>query len=160
MRRAALLGLLVVSLAVNAGVAFHALRRGGGMPLAVPAEPPLFQHLTLSPAQRAAILARRTALMAQRAASSARLGELRSELAGALAQGEAGRARIDEVLSKMEEAQREYQRAVVGHLLAVRETLTPEQRPVFERMLGERLRAGWMMQPDGMAPNVRGGGGT
>jgi Spy/CpxP family protein refolding chaperone len=159
MKRAAFLGLLVVSLAVNAAVAWRALgRRGPGAGGAMPTEPPLFQHLELTGPQRAMILVRRGSLLERRAATASRLGELRGELAAALAQGEAGRERIDAVLSQLEGTQREYQRSVVEHLLAVRETLTPEQRPVFERMLGERLRAGWMMQPDGMSPVDRGGG--
>lgn len=159
MKRAALLGLLVVSLAANGAVAWHLLRRAPmGMTGAMPAEPPLFQELTLTEAQRAAILARRASLLDRRAATAARLGELRGELASALAQGEAGRPRIDAVLAELERAQHEYQRSVVEHLLAVRETLAPGQRPVFERLLGERLRAGWMMRPDGVAPGDPGGG--
>jgi Spy/CpxP family protein refolding chaperone len=158
-KRRLLVGLLAASLAANAAVAWNVLRRS---PLAtvagVPAEPPLFQHLKLSEAQRAAILARRASLMERRAAAAARLGELRGELADALARGEAGRARIDAVLAELERAQRDYQRSVVEHLLGVRETLTPDQRPVFERLLGERLRAGLMMQPDGVAPGAPGGG--
>jgi len=159
-KRLLLLGLLVVSLAINAAVAFHALRgarmqASGGMP----AEPLLFKRLSLDAAQRSAILAKRESLMAQRAATSTRLGELRGELATALAAGEAGRARIDAVLAEMERAQREYQRSVVEHLLGVREILTPAQRPVFETLLGDRLHAGWMMQPDGIVPGDRGGGG-
>ncbi|HSM91538.1 MAG TPA: periplasmic heavy metal sensor [Anaeromyxobacteraceae bacterium] len=159
MKRAALLSLLVVSLAANAAVAFRALRHGpAGMDGGMPAEPPLFQHLKLSEAQRSAILARRAGLLERRAAASTRLGELRGELAAALAQGEAGRARIDGVLAELERAQREYQRSVVEHLLGVREVLTPEQRPVFERLLAERLRSGWMMQPDRMGPGAGSGG--
>ena len=161
MKRALLLGLLVVSLVVNAVVAFHAVsRRGGGMVPGVPGEPPLFRALSLSEVQKGEIMARRERLMAQREATAARLGELRGQLADALALGEAGRPRVDEVLAGLEAAQRDYQRAVVEHLLAVRETLTPDQRPVFERMLAERLREGWMIQPGGMAPPTRGGGGT
>jgi Spy/CpxP family protein refolding chaperone len=159
MKRAVLLGLLVVSLAANAAVAWHLLQRAPmGMAGGMPAEPLLFRHLKLSDAQRSAILARRASLMESRAASAARLGELRGELATALSEGDAGRARIDVVLASLERAQHDYQRSVVEHLLAVRETLTPEQRPVFERLLGERLRAGWMMRPDGVAPGDLGGG--
>lgn len=160
MKRPLLLGLLAVSLAVNAGVLFHALRRTAPALLGgVPAEPPLFRAVQLSESQRREILARRERLLALREATAATLAGLRGDLADALSRGEAGRPGIDEVLGKMEAAQREYQRAVVAHLLAVRETLTPEQRPAFERLLGERLRAGWMMQPDGMAPAGPGGGG-
>jgi Spy/CpxP family protein refolding chaperone len=160
-KRALLLGLLVVSLSVNAVVAFHAVRRHApGIMAGLPFEPPLFRVLSLTEVQKGAIVARRQQLMAQRELTSARLGELRGRLADALAQGEAGRPRIDGVLAEMEAAQRDYQRAVVEHLLAVRETLTPDQRPVFGRMLGERLREGWMIQPGGMAPPMRGGGGT
>jgi len=159
-KRSLLLGLLVVSLAINAAVAFHALRgarmqASGGMP----AEPLLFQRVGLDAGQRERILDRRASLMRARAATSTRLGELRGELASALAAGEAGRARIDAVLTEMERAQREYQRSVVEHLLGVREILTPAQRPAFEALLGERLHAGWMMQPDGIVPGDRGGGG-
>jgi Spy/CpxP family protein refolding chaperone len=153
-------GLLVLSLAINAAVAFQALRAArmqgsGGMP----AEPLLFKRLSLDDAQRSAILAKRESLMARRAATSTRLTELRGELAGALAQGEAGRPRIEAVLAELERAQREYQRSVVEHLLGVREILTPAQRPVFEGLVGERLRSGGMMQPDGIVPGDRGGGG-
>lgn len=156
MKRAILTGLLALSLAANAVVAYHAVRRqGDGMP----PEPPLFRALQLTGAQKGEILSRRERLLALREATSTRLGALRGELADGLAQGEAGRARIDEVLGRMEEAQREYQRGVVEHLLGVRGVLTPAQRPIFERLLGERLRAGWMMQPDGMAPVPPGGGG-
>jgi Spy/CpxP family protein refolding chaperone len=159
-RRALLRGLLVLSLAVNAAVAFHAVRRARGMGEGgMPAEPLLFKRLSLDAAQRSAILAKRESLMARRAATSARLGELRVELATALSAGEAGRPRIDAVLAEMERAQREYQRSVVEHLLGVRELLTPAQRPVFETLLGDRLHAGWMMQPDGVVPGDRGGGG-
>jgi len=163
MKQKALLGLLVVSLAVNAVVGWRALRRGchgaARGPAQLAAEPPLFQRLTLDDAQRSAILAKRSDLMARRAETSTRLGELRGELATALAAGEAGRSRIDAVLAELERAQREYQRSVVEHLLGVREILTPAQRPAFEALLGERLRAGWMMQPEGSAPGDRGGGG-
>lgn len=159
MKRRLLVGLLAVSLAANAAVAWNVLRRS---PLAtvagVPAEPPLFQHLKLSEAQRAAILARRASLMERRAAAAARLGELRGELADALARGEAGRARIDAVLAELERAQRDYQRSVVEHLAAVRALLEPDQRTAFDELVGERLRAGWMMQLEGTAPAVRGGG--
>lgn len=160
MKRALVLGLLALSLAANAAVAWHALRRAraeadGG----IPAEPPLFKHLSLTDAQRSAILARRASLMERRAAAGARLAALRGELADALSQGEANRARIDAVLGELERAQREYQRSVVEHLLGVRELLTPAQRPVFETLLGDRLHAGWMMQPDGVVPGDRGGGG-
>lgn len=159
MKRAILLGLLVVSLAANAAVAWHALRRAHACgPGGMPAEPLLFQRLRLGEAQRSAILARRASLMEKRAATAARLGELRGDLATALSQGEAGRGRIDAILADLERAQHDYQRTVVEHLLAVRERLTPEQRPVFEGLLGERLRAGWMMQPDGVAPGDLGGG--
>jgi Spy/CpxP family protein refolding chaperone len=161
MKRAVLFGLLVVSLAVNAAVAFHALRRHApGVVPGMPAEPPLFRALALDEAQKAAILARRAQLMALREATSARLAALRGELADAIPQGAAGRARIDDVLARMEGAQREYQRAVVEHLLAVRESLLPAQRPVFERLVRERLCSGWMIQPEGMAPAIPGGGGT
>ena len=156
MKRALLKGLLALSLAATAVVAVHAVRRqGGGMP----AEPPLFRVLRLAGPQKREILSRRERLMALREATSTRLAELRGELAEGLAQGEDGRARIDEVLGRMEEAQREYQRGVVEHLLGVRATLTPEQRPVFAKLLGARLRAGWMMQSDGIAPVTPGGGG-
>lgn len=163
MKRAAILGLLVVSLAVNAVVAWHALRRApfgmaGGVAGGMQADPPLFKRLALSDPQRTAILAKRASLMARRSSTSARLGELRGELAVALSQGGAGRARIDAALAEMERAQREFQRSVVEHLLAVRETLTPAQRPVFEELLAERMRAGWMMQTDGIVPGDRGGG--
>jgi Spy/CpxP family protein refolding chaperone len=161
MKRALLLGLLVVSLAANGVVAFYAVRRHApGMMAGLPFEPPLFRVLSLTEVQKGEIMARRERLMALREATAARLGELRGQLADALALGEAGRPRVDEVLAGLEAAQRDYQRAVVEHLLAVRETLTPDQRPVFERMLGERLREGWMIQPGGMAPPMRGGGGT
>jgi len=158
-KRALLLALLVLSLAVNAAVGLQALRRARmGGPGAMPAEPLLFQRVQLTPAQRTAILARRTRLMGIRAETSARLGQLRAQLAAALAEGEAGRPKLEAVLAQLEGAQRDYQRSVVEHLLAVRETLAPDQRPIFAELLGERLRAGWMMQPDGMTPGDRGGG--
>jgi Spy/CpxP family protein refolding chaperone len=158
MRRSWLLALLVVSVAVNGAVAFHALGRGLRGGAGMPGEPPLFRAVRLDEAQRTAILERRGRLLARREATAAELAGLRGDLAEALALGEAGRGRIDAVLAKMEAAQRDYQRAVVEHLLGVRETLTPEQRPVFERMLAERLREGWVMQPDGMVlPGGAGG---
>lgn len=162
MKQKALLGLLVVSLAVNAVVGWRALRRGcygaSRGPGEMAAEPPLFKRLTLDDAQRTAILGMRSGLMARRAETSTRLGELRGELATALTAGQAGRSRIDALLAEMERAQREYQRSVVEHLLGVREILTPAQRPTFEALLGDRLRAGWMMQPDGVVPDRDGGG--
>lgn len=143
MRRFVFWALLAASLSANLAVAAVAVwqRRPGPSE-----EPPVFARVALDPDQRARISELRSQLMSARDEHAGRMATLRHRLAGAVAQQPADRAAIDAALRSIDETQAAYQRAVVEHVLAVRDVLRPEQRPAFEKMVVEHMSAGGAMQ--------------
>lgn len=141
---------LVVSVGLNARLLFALFGRGRHGPPRGPHR--LDQELGLAPDQQAAVDAAREKLFAdfqsRREATQAEHEKLSAEL---LAE-HPNQAAIEASLDRAAALQRETQAAVVRHVLAVRELLTPTQRQEFvQRVLGPVFRMG--------PPGRRRGGG-
>jgi Spy/CpxP family protein refolding chaperone len=132
-------GLLAASLSANLAVGAAALwqRRNG-----TPEEPLVFSRVALDEGQRARISQLRSQLLSTRDEHARRMAVLRRELAAAVLREPRDPAAVDRALRSIAEAQASYQRAVVEHVLAVRDVLRPEQRPAFEKMVGEHMTLG------------------
>jgi nickel and cobalt resistance protein CnrR len=142
-KRFVLWALLAASLSANLAMAAVALRQRAAGPST---EPLLFSKVTLDPDQRARISELRSRLIATRDEHARNIGELRTRLAGAMSHQAENRAPIDAILGSIAESQAGFQRAVVEHVLAVRAVLRPEQRPAFEEIVADQMRAGGPMR--------------
>jgi hypothetical protein len=142
-RRIVFWALLVASLSANLAMAAVALwqRRAG-----TPEEPLLFSRVALDEGQRARISQLRSQLLSTRDEHGRRMAVLRRGLASAVLQQPRDPAAVDRVLGSIAGAQASYQRAVVEHVLTVRDVLRPEQRPAFEKMVGEHMTLGGGME--------------
>jgi Spy/CpxP family protein refolding chaperone len=138
-KRFVLWALLAASLSANTAVAAVVLwqRRAGP-----PEEPLVFSRVALDESQRARISELRSQLLSTRDEHSRRMAQLRRELASAVMREPQDAAAVDAALRSIAGAQASYQRAVVEHFLAVRDVLRPEQRPSFEKMVGEHMTLG------------------
>ena len=145
MKRLLVRSLLALSLAANVAVLVVAVRAQAASPMGIP----LFSKLSVDAAQREQILTLRQDFLAFRAANYARTDALRGELAELLKTDAPDRARIDVVLAQIAESQAALQRRVVDQALSVRAVLRPEQRPAFEELMSQQLRAGVPMQRGG-----------
>lgn len=146
MKRIVLWGVLAASIAANVATLVVALSRRAAAP---PGEPRLFSMVELDPDQRARITRLRAALLATREERARRLSVLRGELAASIVREPADAAAVENALRSISEVQSGYQRAVVEHVLAVRDLLRPEQRSAFERMVAEHVRGGGPLQLGG-----------
>jgi Spy/CpxP family protein refolding chaperone len=144
-KRLVLGAVLALSLAANAAVLVMSLRAQAASPMGIP----LFSRVSVDAAQRGRILTLREDFLAFRAANYARTDALRGELAELLKTDAPDRARIDAVLARIAESQAALQRRVVEQALSVRAVLRPEQRPAFEELMSQQLRAGVPMQRAG-----------
>jgi Heavy-metal resistance len=145
MRRIHLGVLLAVSLSANVVIAGFALRRVAAPAATMP--PPLFARVALDGDQKARIGALRERLLAERADEARRLADLRGALAHQLVHDPQDARSLDAILSRIEEAQRGFQRRVVAHVVAVREVLRPDQRPAFEELVTVQMRGGTPFDP-------------
>jgi Spy/CpxP family protein refolding chaperone len=145
MRRIHLGVMLAVSLSANVVIAGFALRRVTAP--AATTTPPLFAKVSLDDDQKARIGTLRERLLAERAEESSRLADLRGALAHQLARDPEDARSLDAILTRIEEAQRGFQRRVVAHVVAVRAVLRPDQRPAFEELVTAQMRGGTPFDP-------------
>lgn len=147
--------LLAASLAANVALAVTLKGRRDGP--GFPSEPLIFSKVQLDADQRARISSLRTELLARRGESERNLAALRRQLAAAIGRQPEDRAAVDSTLRQLAEAQAGFQEAVVGHVLAVRAVLRPDQRPAFEDIIAHHMQAGAQMhcgvEPAGDLPN-------
>jgi Spy/CpxP family protein refolding chaperone len=127
---------LAASLSANVAVAGVALWQRRAAPQG---EPILFSRIELDEGQRARISQLRSQLLASRDEHAHRMVMLRRGLAAAVLRQPRDQPAVENALRSIAEAQASYQRAVVEHVLAVRDVLRPEQQPAFEKMVGEHM---------------------
>lgn len=139
MRRFVFSALLAASLSANAAMVAVAVWHHRPVPSG---EPLLFSRVTLDADQRARISELRSRLVSTRESHGRRIAALRQQLAGVVMRQPADPIAVDRILGAIADDQAAYQRAVVEHVLAVRDVLRPEQRPAFEKMVGEQMSLG------------------
>ncbi|MHB8879194.1 MAG: Spy/CpxP family protein refolding chaperone, partial [Myxococcaceae bacterium] len=142
MKRLLLYGILALSLAANATVLLFAVRARMMKSDALP----LVARVGLDEEQRQKVMALREGFLEYRRANQARAEQQRVRLSELLKTDPPDRAQIDAVLALMTELQIALQRRVVDQALSVRAVLRPDQRPAFEALMTERLRAGTPLQ--------------
>ncbi|MBI5549680.1 MAG: periplasmic heavy metal sensor [Deltaproteobacteria bacterium] len=144
MRRILLWSVLTLSLAANVTVLILSVR--AQVAASVPLGVPFFAAVAPDAEQRERILNLRQEFTAFRQTNLTRTEDLRGQLAELIKNDQPERARIDAVLAQIAETHAALQRRVVEHIMAVRGTLRPDQRPAYEEMMTRHLRAGIPMQ--------------
>lgn len=100
-----------------------------------------YEELDLSPEQQARLEAGRDGFVQTVNQSGNRMIRFHTELLDLLAADAVDHAAVEAKLNEISANHRAMQRAIVEHLLADREVLSPEQRQQFFAVLKERMRA-------------------
>jgi len=138
---------LLFSLSMNAAViaafAYQRVTSDSGSPAATAAESPSdpFSVLDLTPEQEREFGRLRAEFRDYRGECHHQTGQMIAELVSELTSDAPDQQALDRILLAMSDRQAATQRRLVDHLFALRAVLTPEQRPAFDRVLGETLLA-------------------
>jgi len=138
---------LGLSLALNASLLLgHVKRSGSSLPaLAAPAPSQprcLLDAIDLDDGQRDRLSKLRREMRPKRAAYWKRARAIKAELANAVADPNADRARVDRLVERYGENQESMQREVAAHLMNVNDLLRPDQRDHYRALLRDEMFRG------------------
>jgi len=155
MNKRTLFLLLVCSVALNLGFAgVYGLNMLNHPKAAPPTDCPLtseYTHLYATLGLNQAQLERIEPLAGDFHAKAQRIGiqivEQRDRLVGEIAQETVDSAELDAIHNDISVRQREMQKLVVGHVLDMKQVMTPEQRTLFCESMRRSFRAQQMHEP-------------